>query len=251
MAILRRFLIVIKSYLNYLIGKAEDPEKMLNQMMIEMQEQLFEAKKRVAISIADEKRLAKQCNIENNLAKEWQKKAILAVRAGADLLANKALERKAEHAKHAYEFNKQWQTQKNSVEELKKALLNLNNKISNAKRKKNLLIARAKRAEAQKTISETISGLSTTNATETILRMEQKIDKMEAEAQATSELANEISTDSLSNKFEKLEIINTNDALAELKANIIIENNSKQKKDNQTTLKQIEEDIKTEISLKN
>jgi len=251
-AILKRFWTVIKSNLNHVIGKAEDPEKMLNQMLLDMQEQLIGAKKQVAISIADEKRLAKQFKIENNLAKEWEKKAILAVKAGNDVLAGQALERKVEHAKQAVTFNQQWQEQKISVEGLKKSLTSLSNQISNAKRKKNLLVARAKRAEAQKTISETMSGLSTTSATETILRMEQKIDNMEAEAQATSELANEIGADSLEAEFEKLELSGTSDALAELKVKMGVSVSSKEEsnipKIDQEILKQIEEEIKAEVS---
>ncbi len=237
-----------------MIGKAEDPEKMLNQMLLDMQEQLIEAKKQVAISIADEKRLAKQFNSENHLAKEWEKKAILAVKAGNDALAGQALERKAEHAKQAIAFNGQWQAQKTSVESLKKALISLSDKISEAKRKKNLLVARARRAEAQKTISETMSGLSTTSATETIARMEEKIDSMEAEAQATSELANEIGTDSLEAEFEKLEVSETSDALAELKAKMGVTAaphlELETQKNDQEALKQIEEEIKAEVSLR-
>lgn len=253
MAILRRFWTVVKSNLNHLVGKAEDPEKMLNQMLLDMQEQLIEAKKQVAMSIADEKRLAKQYSQENDLTKEWEKKAMLAVKAGNDQLATQALERKADHAKQAQGFNQQWQAQKTSVEALKKALRTLSDKINDAKRKKNLLVARAKRAEAQKTISETMSGLSTTSASETISRMEEKIDRMEAEAQATTEMANEIGVDELEAQFEELEVIEANDALTELKAKMGIEAAPSaempiEKADDREELKKIEEEIKAETS---
>src|SRR5690349_13702310 len=100
MAILQRFWTVVKSNLNHLIGKAEDPEKMLNQMLLDMQEQLVSAKKQVAVSIADEKRLLQQYEQEKKLSQEWEKRAMLAVKAGNDELAKQALERQAEHAKH-------------------------------------------------------------------------------------------------------------------------------------------------------
>ena len=217
MAIVQRFWTMLKSNLNHLIGRAEDPEKMLNQMLLDMQEQLINAKKQVAVAIADEKRLLKQHEDEKAKAKEWEDKAMLAVRAGKDDLAKQALDRKTEHDKMANSFEQQWQSQRQAVEQLKVALNSLNDKISEAKRKKNLLVARARRAEAQKTISDTMSGMSKTNALDTIDRMEQKIDQMEAEAQATSELANEIETDSLAAQFEKLDVVASDDALLALK----------------------------------
>lgn len=218
MAIVQRFWTVVKSQLNHLIGKAEDPEKMLNQMLLDMQEQLISAKKQVAVAIADEKRLLKQYEDEKSRAKEWEDKAMLAVRAGKDDLAKQALDRKAEHDKLANGFEVQWTSQRQAVEQLKGALTGLNAKIEDAKRKKNLLIARARRAEAQKTISDTMSGMSNTGALDTIERMEQKIDQMEAEAQATSELANEIETDELAAQFEKLDVVGSDEALEALKA---------------------------------
>jgi phage shock protein A len=217
MAIIGRFWTMLKSNINHLIGKAEDPEKMLNQMLLDMQEQLITAKKQVAISIADEKRLLKQHEDEKAKSNEWEQKAMLAVNAGKDDLARLALERKAEHEKYAKGFQEQWQSQKQAVEQLKVSLNTLSEKISDAKRKKNLLIARAKRAEAQKTITDTMSGMGNVSAIDTIERMEQKIDQMEAEAQATTELANEIQTDELSAQFEKLNVVSSDVALDALK----------------------------------
>jgi phage shock protein A len=217
MAILGRFWTMLKSNLNHLIGKAEDPEKMLNQMLLDMQEQLILAKKQVAVAIADEKRLLKQHEDEKVKASDWEQKAMLAVNAGQDDLAKQALERKAEHDKYATGFEEQWRIQKQAVEQLKVSLNTLGDKISDAKRKKNLLIARAKRAEAQKTITDTMSGMGNVSALDTIERMEQKIDQMEAEAQATTELANEIQVDELSAKFEKLNTVGSDAALLALK----------------------------------
>ncbi len=218
MAIFSRFLTVVRANLNHLIGRAEDPEKMLNQMLIDMQEQLVTAKRQVAVAIADEKRLAQQFEQEHQNSLEWEKKAILAVNAGRDDLAGQALERKAEHDKLGQGFGQQWQAQKNAVEQLKVSLQQLTVKIDDAKRRKNLLVARAKRAEAQKTITETMSGISQVNALDTINRMEEKIDRMEAEASAATEMANEGVNDKLSAEFEKLQIVDTSDALLQLKA---------------------------------
>jgi phage shock protein A len=205
MGIFARLATLIKSNLNDLISRSEDPEKMLNQIVVDMQNQLVEAKKQVAVSIADEKRLAKQAEQELANAAEWERRAMLAVKAGDDNLAKEALARKKEHEALGGQYKEQWQKQKQAVDQLKMALRVLNSKIEEAKRKKNVLIARKKRAEAQKAIQETMSGLNNQSAFETFDRMANKIEQMEAEAEASSELAEEYSGDVLAHKFGKLE----------------------------------------------
>jgi phage shock protein A len=174
------------------------------------------------VAIADEKRLQKQAENEGEKSKEWERKAMMAVRAGDDALAKEALLRKQEHDNVAGQYQQQWMAQKAAVDKLKDALRLLNNKIEEAKRKKNLLVARKKRAEAQKTIASTMSGLSDSSAFETFDRMAQKIDQLEAEAEAGAELAGEISGDSLDAKFKQLEASGgggaSDQALLELKA---------------------------------
>ena len=166
---------------------------MLNQVVLEMNNQLVEAKKQVAASIADEKRLSKQCEQELANAQEWERKAMMALRAGNEPLAKEALARKREHDELAATYKDQWTKQSTSVEQLKKALRMLNDKIEEAKRKKNVLIARKKRAEAQRAIQETMSGLKDQSAFETFDRMAAKVDQMEAEAEAGADLAEEYS----------------------------------------------------------
>src|SRR5579859_7747231 len=205
MGIFSRLAQLIRSNLNDLISRSEDPEKMLNQVVLDMSNQLTEAKKQVAASIADEKRLAKQLEQEMANATEWERRAMMALRAGNEELAKEALARKKEHDQLALTYKDQWTKQKAAVEQLKKALRMLNDKIEEAKRKKNVLIARKKRAEAQKAIQETMSGLRDQSAFETFDRMSQKIDQIEAEAEAQADLAEEYSGDTLAKQFEKLE----------------------------------------------
>src|SRR5512141_798544 len=107
MGIFSRISTLFKSNVNDLISKAEDPEKMLNQVVLDMQNQLVEAKKQVAVSIADQKRLEKQRDEQGDLAQEWERKAMLAVKAGDDALAREALKRKGEHEGQFAEFSKQ------------------------------------------------------------------------------------------------------------------------------------------------
>lgn len=211
---------LIKSNLNDLISKAEDPKKMLDQLVMDMQTQLVDAKKQVAVSIADEKRLKKQFDEQSELSAEWERKAMIAVRAGDDTLAREALKRKTEHESQSAEFGKQWELQKAAVEKLKEQLRTLNDKIEEAKRKKNVLIARQKRAEAQKAIQDTMQGLSDNNAFDAFDRMANKVDQIEAEAEASTELGGELSGDTLAQKFKALESssVGTDDALSALKA---------------------------------
>src|SRR5580704_8494506 len=205
MGIFSRLAQLIKSNLNDLISRSEDPEKMLNQVVLDMNNQLVEAKKQVASSIADEKRLAKQFDQEAANAQEWERKAMLALRAGNEPLAKEALARKREYDELTATLKDQWTKQKTAVEQLKKALRLLNDKIEEAKRKRNVLIARKKRAEAQRAIQDTMSGLRDQSAFETFDRMAAKVDQMEAEAEAGAELADEYSGDSLAHKFKELE----------------------------------------------
>jgi len=205
MGIFSRLAQLIKSNLNDLISRSEDPEKMLNQIVLEMNNQLVEAKKQVAASIADEKRLAKQLEQETTNAQEWERRAMMALRAGNEPLAKEALARKRERDELVATLKDQWTKQKTAVEQLKTALRLLSDKIEEASRKKNVLIARKKRAEAQKAIQETMTGLRDPSAFETFDRMAQKIDQIEAEAEAQTDLAKEMSGDTLAAKFDNLE----------------------------------------------
>lgn len=211
MGIFSRLAQLIKSNLNDLISRSEDPEKMLNQIVLDMNNQLVEAKKQVAASIADEKRLAKQYEQEAANSQEWERRAMMALRAGNETLAKEGLARKREHDELAATYNEQWTKQKAAVDQLKRALRLLNDKIEEAKRKRNVLVARKKRAEAQKAIQETMSGLRDQSAFETFDRMAQKIDQLEAEAEAQGEIAEELTGDKLASQFKDLELTHSAD----------------------------------------
>jgi phage shock protein A len=206
MGIFSRLRTLIAANVNALIGKAEKPEKMLNQLIIEMNEQLIESKKAVAMAIADEKKLEREKDKQIIQSKEWERKAMLAVTSGKDDLAKEALLRKQEYDNASAEYQKQWEAQKNSVDQLKESLRELQKKIEEAQRKKNLLIARAKRAEAQQKIQDTISSVSgNRSAFDAFDRMAEKVDQMEAMADASKEL-DDLSRDaSLDRKFAELE----------------------------------------------
>ena len=205
MGIFDRFKRVVKSNINDMISKAENPEKMLNQLIIDMNEQLIDSKKSVAAAIADDKKLERQKNQTESLANEWEKKAMLAVKAGKDDLAKEALLRKQEYDNMAGQYKQQWEAQHQSVEQLKQSLRQLQQKIEEAQRKKNLLVARAKRADAQKRIQKTIGGMKNTSAFEAFERMSAKVDKIEAEADAMRELEDMSQGQDLEKQFAALE----------------------------------------------
>jgi phage shock protein A len=205
MGIMDRMATVIKSNLNHLINKAEDPEKMLDQILIQMRQQLVEAKREVAVAIADEKRLAAQLEAELEQVREWERRATMAVQKGEDDLAREALRRKADHEQIAIGYKKQWDAQQASTENLKNALRALSQKIEEAGRKKNLLVARQKRAEAQKHIHEVMTGLTDTSAFESFDRMTAKVEQIEAQAGAAVELSQELSGDTMEQRFRALE----------------------------------------------
>jgi phage shock protein A len=206
MGIFDRFKRVVSSNINDLINKAENPEKMLNQLILDMNQQMIESKKAVAMAIADEKKLERDLQEQKRQADEWERKAIMAVKAGRDDLAKEALSRKQEAENYYNQLRPQWESQKAAVEKLKETLRVLQNKIDEATRKKNILIARAKRAEAQEKIQKTLTSMSgNTSAFETFDRMAKKVDEIEARAEANSELANLSVSASLENEFAKLE----------------------------------------------
>jgi phage shock protein A len=205
MGIMDRVATVVRSNLNHLINKAEDPEKMLDQILIQMRQQLVEAKREVAVAIADEKRLAAQLEAELEQVREWERRATMAVQKGEDDLAREALRRKADHEQIAIGYKKQWDAQQDSTENLKNALRALSQKIEEAGRKKNLLVARQKRAEAQKHIHEVMTGLTDTSAFESFDRMTAKVEQIEAQAGAAVELSQELSGDTMEQRFRALE----------------------------------------------
>ncbi len=205
MSIFSKFSTMIKSNINDLISRAENPEKMLNQIILDMRDQLAKAKREVAAAIADERKLKGQLQGEVKQARDWEHRAMLAVKEGRDDLAKQALIRQQEHADRAAVLEGTWQAQAQETEKLKGSLRQLNDKIEEAKRKRNLLIAKQKRAQAQKRIHETMSGLSDTSAFEAFNRMAEKIEEEERRSLAQAEVTEALAGDTLETEFLRLE----------------------------------------------
>jgi phage shock protein A len=218
MGIWQRFTTFIRANINDLIGRAENPEAMLNQLVADMRSQLAKVKQEVAGAIAEEKKLQGQAEKEKQQAEEWERRAMLAVQEGRDDLAKQALLRFNEHLQNAQTLHETWVKAKAETEQLKVSLRQLNDKIEDAKRKKSVLIARAKRAQAQNRIQETMSSMSDKSSFEGFERMAEKIEDQERKAIASAELQEDLSGDTLAKQFQALEYKGSGDQqLLELK----------------------------------
>ena len=205
MSIFSKLSTVIKSNINDLISRAENPEKMLNQIILDMRDQLAKAKREVAAAIADERKLRASLDSEVKQMRQWEHRAMLAVKEGRDDLAKQALLRQQEHKGRASALDETWKAQAGETEKLKGSLRQLNDKIEEAKRKRNLLVAKQRRAQAQRRIHETMSGLSNTSAFDAFNRMAEKIEEQERESLAHQEVNEALGPGTLEEDFKALE----------------------------------------------
>lgn len=201
MGVLDRVSTLIRANINDLINKAEDPEKVIRQLLLDMNNQLIQVKTQVAAAIADERLLQKRYEDNQKKADEWQRKAELAVERNQDDLAKEALLRRRSFQETADGFKEQWTQQSAQVEQLKDALTQLEAKIIEAQTKKDLLIARSRRAKAETSIRQTLANADSTSALSDFQRMEEKVDEQEARAKAYAEL----DEDTLDQRFKQME----------------------------------------------
>ncbi|MDF5716733.1 MAG: PspA/IM30 family protein [Rhizonema sp. NSF051] len=215
MGIFDRVRRVVSSNLNDLVNKAEDPEKMLEQAILEMQEDLVQLRQGVAQAIAAQKRTEKQYNDAYNETNKWQRNAQLALQKGDENLARQALERKKTFTESGTELKASLDQQTVQVDGLKRSLIQLESKISEAKTKKEMLKARITAAKAQEQLQGMVRGMNSSSAMAAFERMEEKVMMQEARAQSSAELAG---TD-LESQFAALEAgSDVDDELAALKA---------------------------------
>jgi phage shock protein A len=201
MGILDRVSTLLRANINDMIDRAEDPEKVVKQLIIDMNNQLLQVKTQVAASIADEKLLYQRYQDNDAKAADWQKRAELAVERGQDDMAREALSRRNAFQQTSDGFKTQYDQQATQVEQLKTALHQLEAKIQDAQTKEELLIARARRAKAETQIRTTLSGLNQNSALASFDRIEEKVNQQEARAAALGEL----DTDTMDHRFALME----------------------------------------------
>lgn len=209
---------VVRANVNDIVSKAEDPEKILEQAIIDMQEDLVSLRQAVASAIATQKRTQQQYNQAQTEGNNWHQRAQLALQKGDETLAREALSRKKSQTDAANALKAQLDQQAVQVDTLKRNLIALESKISEAKTKKDMLKARVSAAKANEQLQSTIGKLGTSSAMGAFERMEEKVLMMEARSQAAAELAGA----DLESQFAALEAgSDVDDELAAMKAQLL------------------------------
>jgi len=201
MALMERVSTLVRANLNDLIDKAEDPEKMLKQVILDMENQLMQVKTQVAISIADLHLLEKRRQENEDKVAEWMRKAELAVDKKQDDLARAALERHKSYQAVTESFAQQIEDQKTQVESLKSALRKLEQKLAEAEAKFELLVAQHRRTRAAGKAADAQAAMGDRAKLATFDRMKHKVERSEAVGQAKAALVGE----DIDDRFAKLE----------------------------------------------
>jgi phage shock protein A len=201
MALLERVATLVRANLNDLVDKAEDPEKMIKQVILDMRNQLLQVKTQVAISIADQHVLEKRLADNEENERQWRRRAGMAVDKGDDALARAALERAMSFQSMTASFQQQVEDQKTQVENLKAALLKLQQKLVEAESKSDLLIAQHRRARALNKATQAGNAMGENSNSAAFDRMKTRVHHTEATAEAHAELL----ADDVEDRFKNLE----------------------------------------------
>ena len=216
MALLERVSTLIRANINDLVDRAEDPEKMIKQVILDMENQLLQVKTQVAISIADQHVLEKKLKENEENEKQWVRRAEMAIDKKDEALARAALERSMSYKSMTASFHQQVEDQRTQVENLKTALLKLQQKLAEANSKKDLLIAQHRRSRALSKATDAGAAIGDQSNGAAFERMKNKVQHSEATAQAKADL---VADDDVESKFAALEKQDEIDRLlAELKA---------------------------------
>jgi phage shock protein A len=213
MALLERVSALIRANLNDLIDRAEDPQKMLKQVILDMQNQMLQVKTQVAIAIADEHLLRKKQKENDDKHTEWMRKAELAIDKKQDDLARAAVERAVGYRDLAQNFAEEIEHQKTQVEHLRSAMKKLELKLQEAQTKSELLITKHRRSRALTKASKARLEASDETKMGTFDRMKNKVHGEEAMGQAMAEIAND-------NLEERLASLDKDDEIEKLLADI-------------------------------
>lgn len=214
MSILSRIKDLISANVNSMLDKAEDPEKMANEYLRQLTNELYEVRTSVAAAMADETRLEQRRIASQAEVTQWESKAEAALRAGDEELAKAALSRKVQAQKLAEQYLAQEQTQEEQVNAMQEALIQLETRIAEVKAKKELIIAKKNRAQTQEAIQRTAQSMGRITAMDKLEQLEERVDDQLARAEAMAKLEQ----GSLEARFQNLEQQTAVDSeLAELK----------------------------------
>ncbi len=201
MGLMERVSALVRANLNDLVDKAEDPEKMLKQVILDMENQLIQVKTQVAVAIADEHLLAKREKENSAKRAEWMRKAELALDKGDEPLARAAIERAETCRVIGEALAEQMTDQKTQTETLRAALHKLDEKLADARARVDMLVAQHRRARTMRKAAEAQHPVAGNTTAATFDRMRRKVDHGEAVAAAHVEIA----AASVDERFEELE----------------------------------------------
>jgi phage shock protein A len=201
MALLERVATLIRANLNDLIDQAEDPEKMIKQVILDMQNQLLQVKTQVAISIADQHVLEKKLKENGESEQQWLRRAEMAVDKKDDTLARAAVERAMSYKSMHESFHQQVEDQKAQVENLKTALLKLQQKLAEAQSKSDMLVAQHRRSRALNKATDASLVMGDDSKDVAFDRLKHKVQHTESTAQAKAELM----ADDVDDRFAAME----------------------------------------------
>ncbi|GIQ69179.1 PspA/IM30 family protein [Xylanibacillus composti] len=218
MSIFKRIRDISVAAINDLIDKAEDPVKLLNQYLRDMEDDIADAEVAVAKQIAVEKRLKHQFEEAQEMVEKRHQQAMKALEAGNEDLARRALQDKKSHQAKAEDFEQQHANAKSNADQLRKQLQEMKAEFEKMKNRKDSLVARAEAAKAQKQINRTMSGFGKDTGAKGFDRMSEKVMQLEAEAEASRELRS--SSTSLDDELAALDKDNVDDDLAALRAEL-------------------------------
>ena len=188
MGIFQRLGDLLKSNINDLIDRAEDPEKMVKQIIIDMQEELNKSTQALGKAVSSEKIAKKQYDDAVRKSAEWEARAKTAITAGDDALAKKALENKVKADKDVLAYQEMYETISNQTDAIGDQVEVLKTKLEEAKSRQAMLIARSQMADTKKALAKSQGGFDGASALEKFDRMEEKIQRKEAEADAFAEI---------------------------------------------------------------
>lgn len=207
MNIIDRFFRVVTSNVNNILRRLEDPEKVIEQAVIDMQNDLIRIRQSYAEISATLRRMEKQKEQFENTATEWYRRAQLAIEKGDEDLAREALLRRQIQLENAGNLVKSLQTQEGAVKKLYSSMMALESKIAEAKRQKESMIARARTAKTSVNVNDMLSALGDSSSTEAFERMKEKVESLEMQAEVAGELAvsNGGTSVDLERRFQSLE----------------------------------------------
>ena len=189
MGIFSRLSDILKANINDMLDKAEDPEKLVKQIIVDMQKELTKSTQALGKAVASERMVEKQYRNACAVSASWESRAKAALKAGDAELAKKALASKVKADEDVANYREMYETISNQTEAIRSQVEVLKSKMQEAKSREAMLIARSQMADTQKSLAQTIGGIDTSSSFEKFNKMEEKVLRKEAEAEAFAEMA--------------------------------------------------------------